>query len=94
MKPLDQIPVACGDKPVEGCVARVFDGLPEVEVFDLTSSTWRHLPHMSSGLRYAVDEPAHYVDPTTGTVLVRFINDASDSVGFSLDLSITGDIRP
>jgi len=47
-----------------------------------------------SGLRYAVDEPAHYVDPTTGTVLVRFINDASDSVGFSLDLSITGDIRP
>src|SRR6185503_9428253 len=46
VKPLDQIPVACGDKPVEGCVARVFDGLPEVEVFDLTSSTWRHLPHM------------------------------------------------
>ena len=49
---------------------------------------------MSSGLRYAIDEPAHYVDPTTGTVLVRFINDASDSVGFSLDLSITGDIHP
>jgi hypothetical protein len=94
VKPLDQTPVACGDKPVEGCVARVFDGLPEVELFDLTSSTWRRLPHMSSGLRYAIDQPAHYVDPTTGTVLVRFINDASDSVGFSLDLSITGDIRP
>jgi hypothetical protein len=93
VKPLEQIPIACGDKPVEGCVARVFDGLPEVELFDLTSSTWRHLPHMNGGQRYAVDEPAHYVDATTGTVLVRFINDASDSVGFSLDLSITGDIH-
>jgi hypothetical protein len=48
---------------------------------------------MNSGARYAVDEPAHYVDPTTGTVLIRFINDSNDPVGFQLDLSITGDVR-
>ncbi len=39
-------------------------------------------------------DPASYVDPTTGTVLVRFINDSGEGVGFNLDLSITGDIRP
>jgi hypothetical protein len=94
VKPLDQVPVACADKQVDGCVQRQFDGLPEVELFDLTASSWRRLPHMNSGARYAVDEPAHYVDTTTGTVLVRFINDSNDPVGFQLDLTITGDVRP
>jgi hypothetical protein len=94
VKPLDQVPVACGDKPVVGCVQRVFDGLPEVELYDLTTSSWRRLPHMASGARYAVDEPGHYVDGTTGTVLVRFINDSNDTVGFQLDLAISGDVRP
>jgi hypothetical protein len=94
VRPLDTIPVACGDQPVEGCVQAVFDGLPEVELYDLTSSTWRRLPHLASGSRYAVADPASYVDSTTGTVLVRFINDSGEAVGFNLDLSITGDVRP
>jgi hypothetical protein len=94
VKPLDQAPVLCADKPVDGCIQRAFDGLPEVELYDLTGASWRRLPHMNSGARYAVDEPAHYVDPTTGTVLIRFINDSNDPVGFQLDLSITGDVRP
>ena len=93
IKPLDQAPVLCADKPVDGCIQRAFDGLPEVELYDLTGASWRRLPHMNSGARYAVDEPAHYVDPTTGTVLIRFINDSNDPVGFQLDLSITGDVR-
>ena len=37
--------------------------------------------------------PARYVDPATGTVLIRLVNDNSDGVGFSLDLSITGDVK-
>jgi hypothetical protein len=93
VKPLDQAPVACGDKPVEGCVQRAFDGIPEVELYDLTSAAWRRLPHMTTGTRYAVDEPGNYVDATTGTVLVRFINDSNEGVGFQLDLSISGDVR-
>ncbi len=40
-----------------------------------------------------VAEPARYVDPATGTVLIRLVNDNSDGVGFSLDLSITGDVK-
>ena len=38
-----------------------------------------------------VGDPARYVDPTTGTVLVRYVNEFNDGVGFNFDLTITGD---
>ena len=93
IEPLATIPVPCGDPPAAGCVQPAFDGLPEVELYDLTTGTWRRLPHLAGGSRYAVAEPGHYVDPATGTVLVRFLNDFSDGVSFMLDLSITGNIK-
>ncbi len=93
IEPLATIPVACGDKPTEGCAMPSFDGLPEVELFDLTTSTWRRLPHLTGGGRFAVAEPARYVDPATGTVLMKLVNDNSDGVGFSMDLSISGDVK-
>jgi hypothetical protein len=70
-----------------------FDGLPEVELFDLSASAWKRLPHLDGGGRFAIAEPARYVDPATGTVLIRLVNDNSDGVGFSMDLSITGDVK-
>ena len=69
------------------------DGMPEVELFDLAKGDWVRLPHLADGDRYTVADPTRYVDPTTGTVLVRFVNDRSDGVGFSFDLSIDRD-RP
>jgi hypothetical protein len=93
IEPLEKAPVLCGANQVEGCVQPVFDGLPEVELYDLTTSTWRRLPHMTGGSHYAVADPSHYVDPSTGSVLVRLINASNDSVGFQLDLAITGDVR-
>ena len=93
VEPLPSIPEACGNAPVEGCALPAFDGLPEVELYDLTTGTWRRLPHLTGGSRYAVAEPGHYVDPATGTVLVRFVNDFSDGVNFMLDLSITGNVK-
>jgi hypothetical protein len=85
--------VACAQEAVDGCVQQVFDGIPELELYDLTSASWRRFPHLASGSRYAVADPANYVDSKTGTVLVRFVNDWGDGVGFNLDLSITGDVR-
>jgi hypothetical protein len=93
IQPLDAIPPTCGNPPAEGCVQPVFDGLPEVELYDLRTGTWRRLPHMAGGSRYSVAGPADFVDSATGTVLVRFINDFSDGVNFMLDLSITGDVK-
>jgi hypothetical protein len=93
IEPLATIPKPCGDTPEAGCQMPVFDGLPEVELFDLTTSQWRRLPHLTGGTRYAIADPAHYVDPPTGTVLIRLVNDNSDGVGFQMDLSITGELE-
>jgi hypothetical protein len=93
IEPVESAPPLCGIKQVDGCVQPVFDGLPEVELYDLSRSVWRRLPHMTGGSRYAVADPSHYVDPATGSVLVRLINSSNDSVGFNLDLAITGDVK-
>ena len=93
VKPLATIPPACEPSVTNDCQPTVLDNLAEVELFDVDAATWKRLPHFQSGNQYAVDSPARYVDPTTGTVLVRFVNEASESVGFSIDLTITGDIE-
>ncbi len=93
IEPVGQIPGPCGDPPADGCVPREFDGLPEIELYDLTATTWRRLPHLLNGPRYTVADPGRYVDPLTGTVLIRFVNDFPEQVSFSLDVSITGDVR-
>ena len=54
---------------------------------------WIRLPHFENGTRYAVADPGRYVDPASGSVIVRFVNDRSDQVGFGVDISITGDVQ-
>ncbi len=93
LEPLPAIPEACTDPPQPECAQAGFDGLPEVELFDLVKGDWVRLPHLAGGTRYAVAEPTRYVDPTSGSVVVRFVNDRSDGVGFSFDLSMTGSVR-
>jgi hypothetical protein len=93
IEPLEVVPPTCGDPPAEGCVQPVFDGMPEMELYDLTASNWRRFPHLASGTRYAIADPGRYVNPATGSVLVRLINSSNDSVGFNLDVAITGDVK-
>ncbi len=92
-QPLDSIAVVCGEQPVAGCVQPPLDGLPELELYDLTTGTWRRFPHLGAGARFSMADPARYVDAATGTVLIRLVNDNNDQVGFSLDMSISGDVK-
>ena len=91
--PLASTPPACPTPPTNACAAATNDGIAEVEFFDITTQDWKRLPHLSPGQRYAVADPARYVDPTSGTVLVRFVNDRSDGVGFAVDISISGSVQ-
>ena len=91
--PLDTIPPACADVETDVCVRPAVDGMPEVDLYDLEASTWRRLPHMDGSTRYSVVAPARFVDTATGSVLIRFVNDNEDNVGFSFDIAITGDVR-
>lgn len=93
IEPLPSIPPRCPNPPTAECGPVIADGLPEVEVYDVANQEWTRLPHLSPGIRYAVAEPADFVDSTTGTVLLRYVNDRLDGVGFSVDLSITGGIE-
>ena len=93
IKPLASIPPACVPSATDTCQPAAVDNLAETELFDIQQGAWKRLPRFENGTQYAVDSPARYVDPSSGTVLVRFVNDASDSVGFSIDVSISGDIE-
>lgn len=98
VEPLPTAPVMCTDaansRP-EGCTPRVQDGMPEVDLWDRTGDgAWVRLPHLTNGNVYTMKEPARYVDPTSGQVLVRFVNDNPDGgVGFSFQLGIGGEIK-
>jgi hypothetical protein len=72
----------------------VFDGVPEIEVFDRTGDgKWVRLPHFEQGEVYALRDPQRYVDPASGTVLVRFASELEEGSGFSFDIRIEGDVR-
>jgi hypothetical protein len=83
-------PVAC-PKPLP---PEQFDQMPEVEVFDRTGKgTWHRLTHPSQGRTYDLANAARYVDPATGILLVRYVNDVQDQVGFSVNVSIEGTVQ-
>ena len=68
--------------------------MPEVELFDRTGAgTWRRMPHLTQGQTYDVSDAAKYVDPSTGAVLVRFVNDRQDPVSVFLGLTIEGTVK-
>lgn len=96
--PLAEIPVPCTDSKntiPEGCQAPRADILPEVEVFDRAGEgAWVRLPRLDSDATYSLSDPARYIDPVTGQLLVRFVNDNLEmSVGFGFGVAIVGTVR-
>jgi hypothetical protein len=91
-------PVVCLDEPCEVPPEikdpnAGFDGLPETEVLDRTTGTWLRLPHLVGGQTYELKDPVRYVDPATGTIQVRFVNENQDSVMISFNVVIHGDVQ-
>ena len=98
IEPLPAIPVRCTDSEnsiPEDCVAGRNDFLPEVEVFDRSGEgAWVRLPRMDAEAGYKLANPSRYVDPATGQVLIRFVNETPESnVGFSFSLALAGTVR-
>ncbi|HXG26379.1 MAG TPA: hypothetical protein VNL94_05960 [Candidatus Binatia bacterium] len=98
IEPLPSIPDPCTDANnslPKGCEPRRDDFLPEVELFDLTGAgAWVRLPRMQPEAVYSVVDPSRYVDPSTGQVLVRFVNENIQmQAGFGFQVVLEGDIR-
>ncbi|MBA3876184.1 MAG: hypothetical protein C0498_04480 [Anaerolinea sp.] len=97
LEPLDEAPVPCTDRAntePAGCEPPRLDGLPEMDLFDRTGEgAWVRLPHLGQGSAYTIADPGRYIDPTTGQILIRFVNEQQDSgVGFQFQISISGEI--
>ena len=46
----------------------------------------------SAGRATPSSDPARFVDPATGTIRVKFINEHPDPVYFNIELELTGNI--
>jgi len=64
-------------------------GLPRVELFDREAGAWREIT-LVNGQTIDVRGPARFVDPASGTVLVRLSNDRQDAVSLQLALQLEG----
>jgi len=100
IEPLPSIPVACTDAASttpKGCEAPRNDFLPEVEVFDRTGEgVWVRLPRLNVEQPYTLADPGRYVDPATGQLLVRFVNETLNtggSIQFGLQVALVGDVK-
>ncbi|HEX8025898.1 MAG TPA: hypothetical protein VF484_06825, partial [Candidatus Limnocylindrales bacterium] len=98
VQPLASIPPACTDANQSvppGCVGPNPNFVPEVEVFDRTGNgTWVRLPRLAQDAAYSLSDPGRYVDPASGQVLVRFVNnDANNQLGFGFGVSIEGTVQ-
>jgi hypothetical protein len=90
---VEPVPPDC-DPLMKDCNMVGFDGMPEVELFDRSDGgKWVRIRKPAVGRAYELPDPERYVDPGSGTLLVRFVNEFQDAVGFSFQLRIEGTVK-
>jgi hypothetical protein len=77
------------DPEAEPCPI-IQDGMPDLDLLDRQTGEWVELPHLDAGIAYELADPGRWVDPTTGEVQVRFVNERMEGVNFSLSVEIRG----
>ncbi len=80
------------DPSTAGCTAPQ-DGLPDLEVLDVRTGTWVQFAHLNAGRTYELSDAARWVDPTSGEVQVKFVNERQDGIGFQFPMALTGTVR-
>jgi hypothetical protein len=51
----------------------IWDGIPDVQLFDRVTERWVELPHLEARREVRIADPTRYVNET-GAFLVRFVN--------------------
>ncbi|MEW6226201.1 MAG: hypothetical protein AB1627_16390 [Chloroflexota bacterium] len=89
-KPLEE-EVRCD--PAEDACITPQDGLPDIDVLDVRTGQWVQFTHMQQGVAYELVDAGRWVDPASGEVQVRFVNERQEGIGFQFPISISGVIR-
>jgi hypothetical protein len=89
-KPLEE-QVRC-EPGAEGCFLPQ-DGLPEVEALDRRTGEWVQFAHMAQGVAYELVDAARWVDPASGELQVRFVNERQDQVYFQFLVRLEGTVE-
>jgi hypothetical protein len=76
----------------EGCVVPQ-DGLPDVEVLDIRTGEWVQFAHMLQNTSYELEDAGRWVDPASGEVQVKFVNERQEQVYFQFPVRIEGTVR-
>ncbi len=65
-------------------------GLPRLELFDREAGAWREVQDLAPGKVLEIRGPGRFVDPASGTILVRLSNDRQDAVNLQLTVQLEG----
>jgi hypothetical protein len=69
------------------------DGIPDIEVLDVRTGEWVQFEHLAQGRAYELPDAARWVDPQSGELQVRFVNERPDPAYFQFPVAITGSVR-
>jgi hypothetical protein len=84
-------PLPAPDKPVPAPVPGD-PTLPGIEIFDRSAGSWRPVD-ATSGQTLEIRDPSRFVDPSSGTVLLRLTNERQDAVSLQLAVQLEGELR-
>ncbi len=78
------------DEPVKPAIPPDAAKLPRLELFDRDAGAWREVLDLRPGNVLEIRGPGRFVDPASGTILVRLSNDRQDAVSLQLIVQLEG----
>jgi hypothetical protein len=89
-KPLEE--TARCEPGADGCILPQ-DGLPEMEALDRATGEWVQFEHMTQGVAYELVDASRWIDPASGELQVRFVNERQDQVYFQFLVRLEGTVE-
>jgi hypothetical protein len=69
------------------------DSIPDIEVLDVRTGAWVQFAHLTPGQAYTLPDAARWVDPGTGEIQVKFVNETQNQIGFQFPVVLSGAVR-
>lgn len=85
-------PEARCDPALDELCEKFVDGLPDFDVLDRRTGEWVQFPHLGPNAAYALADPGRWIDPATGELQVRFVNERQEGIGFQFHVQLEGSV--